>query len=285
VIRDRLRGAAAALLLFFAVAGAAVPVWAHDALVTRWVDANSTQIAAIKDPKARAKAQAAFTNLRSQLVNEPASPEPLPDFSAAARRELAIPGAYQLTAKIAPPPQRTWMQQAWDWIKDQFMKLMQSLYGKVHLGAGGAIAIGDILIGAAVLALLFAVIRLLAEFQIDRRKAAAFQALGASTDSRELYERAHAAARSGDFAVASRLLFAAAIATLDLRGVVAENPSATVGDLRRELRSRASTLIAPFDAVAAPFVASTYAERPVGTGDWDSAHAAYLKLAPERGAR
>ena len=99
-------------------------------------------------------------------------------------------------------------------------------------------AIGDVLIGLAVLVLVFVVIRLLAEFQIDRRRAATVEALGAPRDARKLYERATAAARKGDFTAASRLLFAATVVALDLRGVVTEDPSATVGDLRRALRSR-----------------------------------------------
>ena len=141
-------------------------------------------------------------------------------------------------------------------------------------------AIGDILIGFAVLALVFAVIRLLAEFQIDRRRAAAVEALNPARDARKLYERATAAALRGDLTAASRLLFAAAVVALDLRGVVAEDPSATVGDLRRALRSRQNELVPPFDAVAAPFVASTYAERAVEAADWERAHAAFLTFAP-----
>jgi hypothetical protein len=80
------------------------------------------------------------------------------------------------------------------------------------------------------------------------------------------------------------LLFAATVVALDLRGVVTEDPSATVGDLRRALRSRQTELVPPFDAVAAPFVASAYAERAVEPADWERAHAAFLTFAPQSDA-
>jgi len=285
VTSGRLRSASAALLLWLALSvGVAAAASQRDALVAAWIGANDTQIAAIHDPKERAKAKAAFAKVVARL-DETALPADLPNFSAAARRELETPGRYHLAIAVAPPPARPWYQQIWDWLGEQFKNLWQLLYGRVHIGSGGSVAIGEVLIGLAVLALLFAVIRLLAEFQIDRRsRAAAVEALGAPQDARKLYERAHAAARNGDFAAASRLLFAASVVALDLRGVVSEDPSATVGDLRRALRSREAALVAPFDAVSAPFVASAYAERPVATADWERARDAFLTFGPDRGS-
>jgi hypothetical protein len=275
----RLRSASAALLLLLALSGTAAIASTRDQLVTRWVDANVAQIAKIKDAKARTAAQTSFAKVRGGL-DESATPPLLPDFAAAARRELATPGRYQLSTKIAPPPQPTLWQQLWQWIGDRLREIWNALNDRVHIGQSGAVAIGDLLIGLAVLALVFVAIRLLAEFQIDRRRAAAVEALGAPRDARKLYERATAAARKGDFTAASRLLFAATVVALDLRGVVAEDPSATVGDLRRALRSRQTELVTPFDAVAAPFVASTYAERSIEPADWDRAHAAFLTFGP-----
>lgn len=277
----RLRSASAALLLVLAFSSTAGIASVRDDLVARWVNASDAQISAIKDAKARAAAQKSFVKTRALLAENATSPM-LPDFAAAARRELATPGRYDLSTKVAPPPEPTLWERAWQWIRDRLSELWEALSSRVHIGNAGAIAIGDLLIGLAVLALVFAVIRLLAEFQIDRRRAATIEALGAPRDARVLYERANAAARKGDFAAASRLLFAATVVALDLRGVVAEDPSATVGDLRRALRSRGTELVAPFDAVAAPFVASTYAERAVELADWDRAHAAFLTFAPAR---
>jgi hypothetical protein len=285
VIGRRLRNASAALLVWLALSSvAAMASTQRDELVARWVAANDARIAAIHDPKARAKAQATFTKLAAGL-DERNTPQDLPNFSAAAQRELATPGRYHLSTKIAPPPAQPWYQQIWDWVQEQFKKLWDSLYGRVHIGSGGTVAIGELLIGLAILALVFGVIRLLAEYQIDRRKrSVAVEALRAPQDARVLYERAHAAARKGDFAAASRLLFAASVVALDLRGVVTEDPSATVGDLRRVLRAREAGLVPPFDAVSAPFIASAYAERPIETADWERARDAFLSFAPDRGA-
>lgn len=280
----RLRSASAALLLWLALTSAAATADAQrDALVARWVAASEAQIAKIHDAKARAAAQAAFAKTRAQLDTASPAVQAPPDMAALARGELATPGRYQLSMKAAPPPSEPWYEQAWDWFKDQVAKLWHALFGRVRVGPGGAIAIGDVLIGAAVLALLIAVLRLLAEFQIDRRsRAAAVEALGAPQNARDLYERAHAAALKGDLAGASRLLFAATVVALDLRGVVAGDPSATVGDLRRAVRSRDAALLVPFDAVAAPFVASAYAERPVENAEWENAREAFLTFSPER---
>jgi hypothetical protein len=286
VIARRLRNASAALLVWLALCGASAAMASQrDALVARWVDANDARIAAIHNAKDRAKAKAAFAKLAADLDQPPAS-ELLPNFSVAAQRELATPGRYHLSTKIAPPPAQPWYQQIVQWLREQFQKLWDSLYGRVHIGPSGTVAIGEVLLVLAVLALVFGLIRLLAEYQIDRRsRAAAIEALRAPQDARELYERAHAAARNGDFAAASRLLFAASVVALDLRGVVKEDPSATVGDLRRALRAREAGLVPPFDAVSAPFIASAYAERPIETADWERARDAFLTFAPERVAR
>jgi hypothetical protein len=276
----RLRSASAALLLLLVLSGTAGAASMRDDLVARWVSANDEQIAKISDAKKRAAAETSFVKLRGR-IDEPATAPMLPDFSAAARRELATPGRYQLSTKVAPPPQPTLWEQLWQWVRDRLADLWNALNDRINIGPSGAMAIGDVLIGLAVLVLVLVVIRLLAEFQIDRRRTATVEALGAPRDARKLYERATAAARKGDFTAASRLLFAATVVALDLRGVVTEDPSATVGDLRRALRSRQTELVPPFDAVAAPFVASTYAERPIEPADWDRAHAAFLTFAPE----
>ncbi len=275
----RLRSALAALLLLLVLSGTPGIASVRDDLVARWVAANDGQIAKIADAKKRAAAATSFAKVRGRLDERTASPL-LPDFTAAVQRELATPGRYQLSMKVAPPPQPTLWEQLWQWVGDRLRDIWNALSNRVHIGPSGAVAIGDVLIGLAVLVLVFVVIRLLAEFQIDRRRAAAVEALGAPRDARLLYERATAAARNGDFSAASRLLFAATVVALDLRGMVTEDPSATVGDLRRALRSQRTELVPPFDAVAAPFVASTYAERAIEPADWDRAHAAFLTFAP-----
>ncbi len=175
------------------------------------------QIAKIADAKKRAAAATSFAKVRGRLDERTASPL-LPDFTAAVQRELATPGRYQLSMKVAPPPQPTLWEQLWQWVGDRLRDIWNRFSSnRVHIGPSGAVAIGDVLIGLAVLVLVFVVIRLLAEFQIDRRRAAAVEALGAPRDARLLYERATAAARNGDFTPASRLPLAATVVALDLR--------------------------------------------------------------------
>jgi hypothetical protein len=82
----------------------------------------------------------------------------------------------------------------------------------------------------------------------------------------------------GEYGTAALLLFGATVALLDGRGAVAASRSATVGDLRRELRARDAPLVAAFDAVAAPFVEKAYAERRVDEPQWHRARDAFVVL-------
>jgi hypothetical protein len=77
------------------------------------------------------------------------------------------------------------------------------------------------------------------------------------------------------------LLFAATVALLDRQGAVDGTASATVGDLRRELRAGNARLVGPFDAVAAPFVQEAYAERAVDEPQWHRARDAFATLLQE----
>ena len=116
----------------------------RDDLVARWVSANDAQIAKITDAKKRAAAETSFAKLRGR-IDEPAASPMLPDFSAAARRELATPGRYQLSTRVAPPPQPTLWERLWQWVRDRFADLWNALNDRVHIGPSGAMAIGDVL--------------------------------------------------------------------------------------------------------------------------------------------
>jgi hypothetical protein len=77
------------------------------------------------------------------------------------------------------------------------------------------------------------------------------------------------------------LLFASTLALLDVRGVVPADASATVGDVRRQLRRSDASAVSSFDLVAGAFVAGTYAERPIGEPEWQRARDAYAGIAGE----
>ena len=113
-------------------------------------------------------------------------------------------------------------------------------------------------------ALLYFVVRLLAAMQIDREKRRGVSSpLELGRNARALYVQACTLAAGGNYAQAARLLFVAAVTALDLRGLMRDDASATVGELRRALRARDGALVPPFDEIAGPFVTAAYAERDV----------------------
>ncbi|HTX59117.1 MAG TPA: hypothetical protein VMH02_05515 [Verrucomicrobiae bacterium] len=265
--RERARACALAALACVALAlpasaWAAAPLAQRAALIARW--------------EAQARPPAALR----RALDATAPPSKAPDLAAMAARELAAPGRYHLT-EAPQRPRTSWWARFWTWIAEQLRKLFSALFGRAHISRGGAAAIGDVLIALAAAVLLFAVWRLLAQLQFARERGrTSAEALAEPLDARAFFARAQAAASAGDLALASRLLFVAAVLALDLRGAVANDPSATVGDLRRALRARDAALLGAFDAVAGPFVCSAYAERPVAPSDWARARAAFFALLP-----
>ena len=149
------------------------------------------------------------------------------------------------------------------------------------MGSGSAVALGDLLMGGVALLLLVVGLRLLSGLAIERRAGTRSQRLSIPPDASALYVSACAAAGARDYARATALLFAAAVAALTTQGLVRDDRSATVGDLRRKLRSGGSALVPSFDDVASAFVAGTYAERPLDASEWERAHASYLRLAAD----
>ncbi|HEY1656059.1 MAG TPA: hypothetical protein VGF86_13195 [Candidatus Tumulicola sp.] len=254
------RGAVAALLALAAATGyssAAEPN--RDALLARWNRAN---------PHAAQRAAA----------DSRAYPTPPAGLRALAVRELAK--GYRLAAPKGPLPQagRPWWRQLWTWLSDRWAQIWRAAFGNARLGRRGAVAIGDLLLAAAIGLVLFAAWRLLRGFAFERSRAASLESLAPVPDARAVYARACDRARQGDYAAASRLLFAATVAVLTLRGVVVEDRSATVGDLRRALRRQYRALVPPFDAVSGAFVTSAYAEEPIDAGQWEGARLGYVAL-------
>jgi hypothetical protein len=212
----------------------------------------------------------------------PAWPMPPLGLRALAARELATAGRYRLAPERLPAatPNDPWWLRAFDWLRDRWTQLWNAAFLRARLGRGGAIVIGDLLIAAAVLVILFVSYRLLAEFAFERRsRRRSLESIVLPADARALYAGACERARHGEYGAASRLLFAAAISALALRGVVRDDRSATVGEFRNAVRRGDAGLVSFFDAVAAAFVTSAYAELPVEAAEWERARRAYLALA------
>ncbi len=171
---------------------------------------------------------------------------------------------------------------AWQWIHDRWTQFWQRLFGRVHVGQQQAASIGDVVLVVLGLILVFVVVRLLMNLQLARDAASVSVPLEAPPSPRALYKQACAAASDGDYGAAALLLFAATVALLDRRGDFDAAKSATVGDLRRALRSRNAKLVVPFDAVAGPFVQRAYAERRVDEPQWQHAREAFEQLLSPR---
>jgi len=227
--------------------------------------------------------QASKANVPSsrQLSGSAPGAAPAPLLRALAAHELAIPGRYTLTAAAPQPkPIPTWWQRLWQWLADRWAALWKGLFSRIHVGRSGATTIGDVLIAFAAVVLLLAAFRLLGELQVERRGRSRFTSSeNEPIRAHELYERACALARQGEYAAAARLLFSAMVAALDVRGLVRDDRTSTVGELRSVLRSHDAALVPAFNDVASAFVAATFAERPVEAREWERARDAYRALA------
>ena len=249
---------AATLMLAFATPS-------REALIERWLQANPAHSLARLNAAPRALAGAG-----------PA----VADLHALVQRELAVPGRYRLSKPPSSVAGESWWMRAWDWIAARWQRFWEALFGHAHVGRAAAADIGDMLLVVVGFLLLYIVVRLVMGWQLARSRARARTSpLEDLPSPLALYNRACATAARGDYGSAALLLFAATVALLDRQGAVDATSSATVGDLRRSLRARNVSLLAPFDAVASAFVQRAYAERPVEASHWQRALAAFDSLA------
>jgi len=263
------RIACVALLATFGVPSFAPAATAptREALIARWTAANAHK--------------PGFAALKRRFDAGQAGTLPPAGLTKIAAAEYSVPGRYQLQPQraAATDVSEPWWERAYDWVRDQLSGLWKRLFSSARLGRGGALAIGDLLTIAAIVAAAWALYRLVRGLNLARRPRTATTPLGPDAGASELHARARACAQRGEYAAAARLLFAAAIVLLDRSGVVTDDRAATVGDLRRRLRSGAPSLEPDFNEVAAAFVAGAYAERALAASDWERAQAGYSALA------
>ena len=246
-----------------AIAAAAALAPSKDALIERWLRANHAHVVARLAP----------------------APAPLvfpPDLRDLAQREFAVKGRYQLAESPLVVVAEPWWLQAVHWIYKRWQRFWDLLFARVRVSPQGAASLGDGLLVLVGILMIFVVVRLLRNLQLERSHSGPAAApLQEPPAPRVLYKQACNAAGRGDYGTAALLLFAAMVALLDRQGAVDANDSATVGDLRRELRAHNARLVAPFDAVAAPFVQEAYAERAVDELQWHRARDAFATLLQE----
>ncbi|HVS45608.1 MAG TPA: hypothetical protein VMS32_02980 [Verrucomicrobiae bacterium] len=248
-------------------------------MFARWESANRTTVAKIHSPKSRLASERALsaTLLRIRTSGPTISPAAAPRALAAA--ELAFPGRYDLRDANAAPPAKTLWERFWEWAGSQWNRLMDALFGHGKSGSAGSAALGELLIAAVGILLVVTIFRFLVVLQIDRaRRGNAFTPLEHQKNAHALYLQACALAQNGAYEAAVQRLFLAAVTALDLRGVLHDDASATVGDMRRVLRGRNAALLSPFDGVAAAFVDAIYAETPIAATQWMQAKDAYGRL-------
>jgi len=251
---------------------------AAGAAAAKWLAANRAAIVATHDAKARAAARKALDATLARMRARAAIAQPPPGLRAAAARELAS-GRYDLTARVVRPAEKSVWDRFWEWFWKQWDRFWNATGGRLRIGSSAWNAVGWVLLIAASGAIVYLLVRLLAAVQIDReRRRGRSQPLDAGRSARLLYAQACALAREGAYARAARVLFVAAVTALDLRGLMRDDASATVGDLRRALRARDVALLSPFDEIAGPFVAAAYAERDIVEAEWERALAGYHRL-------
>lgn len=193
-------------------------------------------------------------------------------------REVLSQSRFRMEVAGARP--RTWWDAARDWLGERWHQLIDAFSHHVRIGAKASVAFGDILLVLAIVLVIFVAIRLLLGMAREASAAGTgAHPLPARADARVLHAAAQRAAEQGSYAAAIALLFRAALAALDAQGLLRDDPARTVNECRRDVRSRAPRLSAPFDAIARAFTAAVYAEARVAPEQWHDAERAYAAFA------
>jgi hypothetical protein len=205
------------------------------------------------------------------------TPAPPHDIVRAVRAELAVPGRYHLQA--AARPHQSLLGALFQWFWERWNSLWTFIAHHLRIGRGGASLIGDIVVVVCVLLIAAVAAHLLAQFQLEQARRARSVEVAPVRSAHALAVAAAQAAESGDYARAIRVLFMAVVTLLDLRGVVHDDRSATVNELRRALHERDGRLEPAFIEIARLYTSAAYAETPVDERAWRNARAAYDEVA------
>jgi hypothetical protein len=206
------------------------------------------------------------------------------DPNLVARAVLAEPAfraAPQATATAAPP---SLLDVLWRWFLEHVLRPLlhplASAFSKAHLAA----PLGWVLIALALVAFTLAAARFALAFaRSPPRKAGAGEVgrpLRAWRGAEEWLALAYGAARAGDYARAIAALFAAALARLDERGIVAFDPARTPGEYRRLVRRACAAAAGAFDELALRFARAVYARGSADRDDFEAAEHALRTFEP-----
>jgi hypothetical protein len=198
------------------------------------------------------------------------------DIVKTVRAELATPGLYHLHPTATAQPSPFWI--ALQWLYERYIAFEHALAAKLKLGAGARDLLGDALVLLCVLVVGIALARLLASLQGEYGARGAPSPLARSRSAHAIVIAAGDAAASEDYARAVRLLFTAAVVLLDMRGVLSDEESATINELRRAFHRRGRGDEAAFEEIARLYTDAAYAESLLDARAWTRAHDAYQSL-------
>jgi hypothetical protein len=156
-----------------------------------------------------------------------------------------------------------------------------ALGGIANVGA----PIGYAVVGVACLVLAFVIYRLAIAFARPASDAGARDAvpgayLARALSSAQLRARAAETARAGDYGRAIAALFAAALALLDERAIVAFDSTRTPGEYGRLVRRATPRAAQPFGDLCGRFVTAAYAQRIATADDYAQAERAFVAFDP-----
>jgi hypothetical protein len=199
----------------------------------------------------------------------PAAPNAVdPDQAREQAREILGGRRYKPAGEVPRPFEGVleWIGDRLQPIGDFFSRLVESLPGKIVLGAVLAVAVA------------------LVAWLVARRRAEAEtggapgrRAAGERADPSRLERDADAAERRGDLDLALRLRFGAGLLRLDHSGAIRFRPSITSGQVARQLRLR------DFDDLAFTFDAVAYGGRHASATDVGTARAAWPRVVEHAG--
>ena len=187
-------------------------------------------------------------------------------------------------------PKPTWQELFGQWFHDTiwepFWHTFRDPIGHALSGISGVSGvIGYVVVGFACLVLAFAIYRL--AIALGRpattggsASSSAGRLLLADLSSAQLRARAAEAARAGDFGRAIAALFAASLAMLDERGIVAFDRTRTPGEYRLLVRRASPRAAQPFGELSGGFVRAAYAENVMTADDYADAERALADFDP-----
>ncbi len=198
-------------------------------------------------------------------------------------RILAQPLYRHAPVSTLAAPARSLPQIAWDWfVRHVLGPLFPPLARALDAAHGAGTIVGIVLVAAALAGVAYVVVRLVLAFA-RRSPSAPGPAPAAGLPPTPLSAaqwraRAREAAARGDYARAIAALWAAALALLDERALVALDAARTPGEYRRLVRRFRAPACAPFDALSERFVYAAYAGQPPSASDFEAAQAALVEF-------